>query len=130
MSADGTYSFVYCGEIAVGIGVVTIQDSILRGTDFAGGRYSGVVTERPNAAGYRVVYDMFVPANVFLVQGAAPLDISHTRGDVTLDLPLDFDNGEPITQIAPPGKITLMIRRIPDEFAWYASGVKVTISPV
>jgi hypothetical protein len=129
MSADGTYSFVYCGEIGVGLGVITIQNNILKGADVTGGRYSGVVSERPNAAGYRVVYDMFVPANVFLVQGTASQDVPHKRDDITLDLPPDFDNGEPISLIVPPGKITLMVRKISDEFAWYASGVKMTITP-
>jgi hypothetical protein len=130
MSADGTYSFVYCGEVGVGIGVVTIQNNILKGADLTGVQYRGVVSELPNATGYRVVYNMSIPADVVLVQGTAPQDISHKRGDITLDFPPDFYNGEPITLIASPGKITLMIRKISDDLAWYASSAQVTITRV
>ena len=129
MSADGTYSFAYCGELGVGVGVVTIQSNILKGADLGGGRYSGVVGAKPDGTGYRVRYDMFVPADVFLVQGTSPQDIAQTRDDITIELPPDFDNGEPIKLFVPPGNITIMIRRISDDLAWYASGVKVTMTP-
>ncbi len=128
MSADGTYSFAYCGEFGVGVGVVTIQNNILKGADLGGGRYSGVVSAKPGGAGYSVRYDMFIPADVFLVQGTSPQDIAQRRDDITIDLPLEFDNGEPIKLFVPPGNITIMIRRISDDLAWYASGVKVTMT--
>jgi hypothetical protein len=129
MSVDGTYSFAYCGELGVGVGVITIRNDILKGADLAGGRYSGTVSELPNA-GYRVVFDMIIPADVFLVQGASPQEMSHKRSDVILELQPDFDNGEPIKLFVPPGNLTFMIRKISDDFAWYASGVKVTITPI
>jgi hypothetical protein len=87
------------------------------------------VSERPNGAGYKIVYDMFVPPHVFLVQGGSPQEMAHTRSGVTLDLPPDFDNGEPIKLMIPPGDVTLMIRRITDDYAAYAAGVKLTITP-
>jgi hypothetical protein len=129
MSTDGTYGFAYCGQIGVGVGVITIKNNMLKGADLSGGRYSGAVSERPNGAGYKIVYDMFVPPHVFLVQGGSPQEMAHTRSDVTLGLPPDFDNGEPIKLMIPPGEVTLMIRRISDEYAAYASGVKLTITP-
>ena len=129
MSADGTYCFAYCGETGVGIGVFTIQNNALKGSDLVGGRYSGVVTELSNGGGYRIIYDMFIPAGMFLVQGTSPQAISQTRVGITHDIPYDFANGEPIKLFVPPGQITLMIRKIADDFAWYASGVKLTISP-
>jgi hypothetical protein len=129
MSVDGTYSFAYCGETGIGIGVFTIQNNVFKGSDLGGGRYSGTLTELPNGIGYRIVYDMFTPAGVFLVQGTSPQDISHTRSGITHDIPRDFGNGEPIKLFVPPGQITIMIRKIADDFAWYASGVKLTISP-
>lgn len=130
MSADGTFGFAYCGQIGVGVGVMTIKNNVLKGADLSGGRYSGVLKERPNGAGYTITYDMFVPPNVFLVQGGAPQEMAHTRSGVTLNLPPNFDNGEPIKLVIPPGDITLMIRRIPDDYGPYASGVRLTITPV
>jgi hypothetical protein len=128
MSADGTYGFVYCGDDGVGIGYITIQNNILKGVDLFGTQYTGTVGAIPNSAGYKIVCSMSVPANVLLVQGTAPQDISHRRDDITFDIPPDFDNGEPIPLIVPPGKVTLMIRKIRDDLAWLASA-KVTITP-
>lgn len=130
MGADGTYSFAYCGEQGVGVGVVTIVNGILKGDDLGGGRYSGAVSEKPKGGGYNLVYDMFMPAGTCLVQGTAPQDMSHTRRDDTIELPADFANGEPIKLDVPPGNITLMIRQVSDEYAWLASGVKLSMSPV
>jgi hypothetical protein len=128
--ADGTYGFAYSGDLGVGIGVFTIQNNFLNGADLGGGRYSGIVGERPSGQGYSVLFDMFVPAGTFLVQGTAPQEMPHTREHISVDLPLDFFNGEPITRVVGPGKVTFMIRRIPDELAWYASGVKATFERV
>jgi hypothetical protein len=128
-SADGTYSFVYCGAQGVGIGVITIKNNVLMGADLGGGRYRGLISEQQNGDGYRLVFDMFVPANVLLVQGASPQEISYTKSDIAFDIRSDFGNGEPIKLFVPPGELTLMIQRIPDDYAWYASGVKVTMTP-
>jgi hypothetical protein len=129
MGADGTYSFAYCGEVGVGLGVISIQNNILKGADLAGGQYTGVVTELPNAR-YRIVFDMFIPAGTFLVQGGSPQEMPHTRSGITLDLQPNFDNGEPMKLVVPPGYITLMIRRISDDFGRYASGMTVSITPI
>lgn len=110
------------------MGVFTIRDNVLKGADIFGGRYSGVITERPNTEGYHVVFDMFVPAGAPLVQGSAPQELPHTRS-AAFDLPVDFYNGEPIKQVVGPGNITLMIRTTTDDWAKYASGAKVTIVP-
>lgn len=129
MSVNGTYSFAYSGSLGVGVGVLSIQNSTLTGADLGGGRYHGVVIPDPESAGFRVVFDMLVPAGAFLVQNASPQAISHTRSGISVDFRPDFDNGEPIKIYVPPGDITLMVRRISDEYAWCASGVKVTITP-
>jgi hypothetical protein len=125
--ADGTYGFVYSGAVGVGVGVFTIQNSFLTGADFSGGRYKGTVGEHPNGQGYSVIFDMFVPAGTFLVQGGAPQEMPYTRGEIAFHLPLDFSNGEPIKRVVAPGNITFMIHRITDDWAWCASGVKVTL---
>jgi hypothetical protein len=68
-----------------------LKNNVLKGADLSGGRYSGALSERPNGAGYKIAYDMFVPPHVFLVQGASPQELAHTRSGVTLDLPPDFE---------------------------------------
>jgi hypothetical protein len=129
MNADGTYVFVYSGDIGVGLGVISIQNHILKGADLAGGQYTGLISELPSA-GYRVVFDMFVPANLVLVQGGSPQEMPYKRSGITLDLHTDFHNGEPIKLAVPPGNITFMFKRAPDELAPYASGMKVIITPL
>ena len=66
MSADGTFGFVYCGQIGVGVGVTVIKNNMLNGADLSGGRYTGAVKALPNGGGYTITYDMFVPPNVLL----------------------------------------------------------------
>jgi hypothetical protein len=110
--AEGTTASCDSGDVGVGIGVFTIQNNFLRGADLAGGRYSGAGGERPSNQGYSVVYNMFVPAGTFLVQGGAPARNAPHRSGITFDLPLDFDNNEPIKRVVPPGNITLMVRKI------------------
>ena len=73
---------------------------------------------------------MSIPPNVLLVQGTSPQDITHKRVHITIDLPTDFDNGEPITRDVSPGKLTLMIRKIPDNCVLYASKAKVSVARV
>jgi hypothetical protein len=129
-NADGTYGFVYSGAIGVGIGVFVIKNSMLNGADLAGGRYRGSVTDDPQTKGLRVVFDMFVPAGTFLVQNASPQELSYTKKDISVLFPQGFDNGEPTKIYVPPGYVTLMINRIPDENSIYASGVHFTMTPV
>jgi hypothetical protein len=88
MSADGTYGFVYSGNTGLGIGVFTVRDNVLKGADWGGGRYSGAIKARPNAEGYRFIFDLFVPAGMFLVQGVAPQEVDHTRADIIIELPM------------------------------------------
>ena len=81
-----------------------------------------------NATGNLVVsFEMFVPAGIFLVQGTSPLDVDSTRAR-TITIPPDFGDGEPISIDLPPGILRLMIKRIPDDYARFASGF--TITPV
>jgi hypothetical protein len=124
---DGTYGFVYSGFEGVGIGVFTIRDSVLTGADGAGGRYAGRIVSDPMTEGFTVDFDMFVPAGVFLVQGASPQPMNYTKV-VSISWPANFADGVPITVDIPPGPVTLMIRRIPDE-AWspLASGFKLSV---
>lgn len=121
MSVNGTYSFAYCGELGVGAGIFAVQNNVLTGADVGRGKYHGTVSENPDTKGVHVVFGLFLPAGSFLVQGTSPQEISQTRSNISVDFPPDFDNGEPIKLFVPPGTLTVMIRRIPDDYAHYAS---------
>ncbi len=127
---NGTYGVVYAGQVVVGIGVFVVKDSVLTGADLAGGRYRGHVIDDPKTKWFQVVFDMFVPAGTLLVQNASPQEIDLTKKQLSILLEPDSDNGEPIRIHFPPGDVTLMIRRIPDENSVYASGVSVILTPV
>jgi hypothetical protein len=57
-----------------------------------------------------------VPPGVELAQGTAAQELPHTRHFDTL-LPPDFGDGKPQEISSPPGLVTVMIKRIRDEFA-------------
>lgn len=128
MTANGTYSFVFCGEVGVGVGILSIQDDKLTGTDSGGGKYRGCVKTKSEEEGFKVVFDLFVPAGLSLVLGTSTQPLSYCKNNIEVDLRADFYNGEPIKVSVPPGEVTLMIRRISDEFAQYASSMKIHIS--
>lgn len=123
---DGTYGFVYCGDLGVGMGVFRIAGSELIGCDLAGGRYRGQISNNPDGSS-RLSYQMTVPRGVFLVQGLIPMDVPYTLSNVT-DLPPDFANGQPI-EIDFAGSVTMMVRRIAGEYAPYADGMEVNVRP-
>jgi hypothetical protein len=126
---NGTYSFVYSGAVGVGMGFFVIKDNVLTGADIGGGRYHGDVTENQETGGFNVLFDMFVPAGMVLAQNSAPQEIDLMKTEISLQFKPDFDNGEPIKVYISPGDVTLMIKRIPDEYSVYAYGVSVTITP-
>jgi hypothetical protein len=124
---DGTYGFVYCGAIGVGMGVFRVQRSTLAGVDIAGARYRGTISST-NTDQLHLAFEMAVPAGVMLVQGTAPQDIPYTKSaSVTVDS--DFGEGRPFEVYVPPGKVTMMVRRIPDDCGWIADGISITITP-
>ena len=61
-----------------------------------------------------------------LVQGTAPQDLPHTR-QISTQLPPGFGDGAPQEIEVPPGVVTLMIKRIGEEYAPVATeGITVT----
>lgn len=127
-SADGTYGIAYCGEVGVGAGVFNIKDRILRGLDLGGSRYEGVVSDDPSTGGFEFAFSMFIPMGVFFVQGTSPQELPHMRSGITVAMPSDFGNGEPIKLTVPPGDVTVMISKISDDYAPWAFAEKITIS--
>lgn len=122
---NGTYAFVYSGAAGVGIGVFTIKDGIVSGADGGNVNYRGTVTVDKSSGGLTIAFDMFIPAGVFLVQGTSPLEWDSTRSR-QITMPADFGDGQPVTVDLPPGQVTLMVRRVPDDYAPFASGFSVT----
>jgi len=124
---DGTYGFVYSGAIGVGIGAFTIKNGVMRGSDGGNFNYRGTVSS--DISGQLVIeFDMFVPAGVFLVQGNSPLEWDSTRSPPKITMPPEFGDGQPVTVDIPPGQVTLMVKRIPDDYAVFAAGFN--ISPI
>jgi hypothetical protein len=111
MSLDGVYGFVYCGTNDLGIGAFIIEGGRVRGVDYGGGRYTGVVTE---SAGGEILVDVSfdVPAGMVLVQGTAPQDLPHTRS-IKQTFPPKFGDGKPFQASTPP--VTVMVRRLPGD---------------
>jgi hypothetical protein len=126
---SSTYGFVYSGFVGVGLGIFRVTDSQLVGCDLGGVIYQGTFI-KDEATGEMVLsVDQTVPPGVFLVQGTSPLDMTHTR-KILGRLPATFDDGKPMELHTDIGSVTLMIRRIPDEWAPYADGVNMQITPM
>ena len=124
----GTYGFVYCGAIGVGMGVFRVQGSALTGVDIAGARYRGTISEDPGTGQLQLAFEMAVPAGVMLVQGTAPQDIPYTKS-ASVTIESGFGDGKPFEIYVPPGTVTMMVRRVPDDYAWIADGVSIAITP-
>jgi hypothetical protein len=127
MAIDGTYGFVYCGATGLGIGVFTVQNDALEGSDYGGSRYIGTAKE---ASDGRILlsFHLEVPAGVTLVQGTAPQEFPHSKR-ITQTLPPNFGDGKPQELQLPPGTVTAMIKRVSDDFApAAASGFTIHIA--
>jgi len=125
---NGTYQFVYGGYIGLGFGVFRINGNHLVGAHFPGGKYRGTVSKDSITGKITVAFEMLVKAGVALVQGTSPLEFDSTRtGSFTT--PPDFGDGELFKVYIEPGYITLMVKRLPDEYSSFADGMRVTIEP-
>jgi hypothetical protein len=123
---DGTYGFVYSGAIGIGVGIFTLRTGALEGVDSGGGRYKGTVIEHQETGELEVSFSMFVPAGTLLVQGTSEQDIHYTKAGLTVRTPPKFGDGKPIEVYIPPGNVTVMIKRIPDEYSNFAGGFQIT----
>jgi hypothetical protein len=126
---DGTYGFVYCGHIGVGMGVFTIADSDLVGVDFAGARYRGRVTPDKKTGLVDLSFEMAVPPGISLVQGTSPQELPYTK-KASVKVAPNFADGKPFEVYVAPGPVTMMVRRIPDDYAYLAGGFTLTIQPL
>jgi hypothetical protein len=126
MSIEGTYGFVYSGVNGLGMGIFKMEGEKFQGVDFVGGRYDGTARENEDGS-ISLDIEFDVMPGMSLVQGTAPQDIPHRRR-IEHVLPAGFGDGRPVTIPSPPGTVTVMVKRVPDEFSRALSeGIAVTI---
>lgn len=103
----------------------TVKDGVLNGSDGGQINYKGTVSVEDVTGNLVVSFGMFVHAGILLVQGTSPLEMDSTRSR-TITMPPDFGDGKPVTVELPPGMVTLMVKRIPDDYSQFASGFTIT----
>jgi hypothetical protein len=111
---DGTYGFVYCGTNGLGLGVFKIEGSTFAGADTGGVLYEGKAQEGDDGSIY-LDLNLAVPSGTPMARGAASQEVPHTRR-IQTTLPPAFGDGAPQEVDAQPGSITVMIKRIRDDF--------------
>ena len=127
MAIDGTYGFVYCGSSGLGVGVFRVHGGRFEGMDYAGGRYEGTAVEDQHGNIHlRLTFEG--PAGMDLVQGTTAQD-APIRREIRQMMPRDFGGGRPIEIISRSRTVTVMVKRIPDEFAPAATqGLSIQIA--
>ena len=126
---DGTYGFVYSGLNGLGFGVFTILGEKFEGVDFVGNRYTGTAREQHHGT-ISISIDFDVKSGIALVQGTAAQQLPYRR-HIEHEMPAGFGNGRPVEMPVPPGSLTVMVKRIPDDWARALSeGVSVSIGSI
>jgi hypothetical protein len=114
LSTDGTYGFVYCGAIGLGIGVFTVRSGAVIGRDYSGVTYHGSANDQPDGSiDLSIIMTM---SSVPSAEGTPGQDTPYRR-EVIHRYPPQFGDGKPIEVTMGPGPITVMIRRVSDAFA-------------
>jgi hypothetical protein len=111
----GRYLFVYCGTVDIGMGwfIVEIDGSVV-GRDIGDVVYNG--TARVDHDGWITLdLTLTIPAGTRLAQGTSEQDAPHVR-PVHAYLPPGFGDGYPQQIQLAPGIVTVMIRRVSDDF--------------
>jgi hypothetical protein len=123
---DGTYGFVYSGENGLGVGIFTVLGQNFEGVDYVGGRYTGTARENRDGT-ISISIDFDVKPGMALVQGTAQQELPYRR-HIEHEMPAGFGNGRPVEMPVPPGSVTVMVKRVPDDWARALSeGVSVSI---
>ena len=95
--------------------------------DYAGGRYVGTAVE-DHHGNIRLHLTFEGPAGMGLVKRAMPQD-APVRREIRQNMPRDFGDGRPIEIISRSRTVTIMVKRIPDEFAPAATqGLSIQIA--
>ena len=114
MAIDGTYGFVYCGSNGLGVGVFCVHRERFEGMDYAGGRYEGTAVEDQHG-NIHLHLSFEGPAGMGLFERATAQD-APIRRELRQMMPRDFGSGRPIEIISRSRTVTVMVKRIPDEF--------------
>ena len=123
---DGTYAFVYSGVNGLGVGIFTVLGEKFEGVDFVGGRYTGTARENRDGT-ISISIDFDIKPGMDLVQGTSPEEVPHRR-HIEHEMPAGFGNGRPVEISSPPGSVTVMVKRVPDDWARALSeGLSVSI---
>jgi hypothetical protein len=125
---NGTYAFVFCGDVGVGIGIFKVDGSDLVGADYGGVKYRGIVSQEPVTGEVKVDFEMFVPAGVNLVQGTSPLNFNATKRSA-FTAPPNFGDGKPFDAYIAPGDVKLMVKRVPDQYSIFIDGFEIVPRP-
>jgi hypothetical protein len=114
MPIDGTYGIVYSGHVGLGVAVFTVSESRLEGRDWGGVRYTGTAVETETG---KILVDVSqeIPPGKRLVTGVAPQDVPYQRG-FREEMPPLFGDGQPVQFQGQYGTVTVMVKRIPDEY--------------
>jgi hypothetical protein len=96
------------------MGVFTIKGEMFIGVDTGGVNYDGTAKEQEDGS---IVLDvrLNVPPELETAQSRASPDLPHTRHFVTT-LPPAFGDGKPQEISSVAGNVTVMIRRLRDDF--------------
>jgi len=112
MAVDGVYGMVYGGKLALGAAVFKVTNGKVIGADHVGGRYIGTVTE--DATTRNIDMNVIFKVGVILAQGTDTQEAPYSR-TIKHTFPPMFGDGEPQKLSMPPGWVTVMMKRVPDE---------------
>ena len=128
MAIEGTYEFVYVGEVGMGYGLFVVDaHGKTIGSDVFGGIYRGMLTEKEDG---KLDCDIrhIVGPGIRLVQGTASQDAPYERA-YNHTFPRNFGDGEAQVVSIPPGIVRMHIKRTTDDRADAArNGVSVTVN--
>ena len=121
---NGTWGFVFAGDLGIGIGGIVVKDGKFHGADSGGVKYSGTIEWNPATAKFKLDFDMDVPPDVMLVGGIFGYELPMKRHQ-TFEVPPNFGDGAPIDLPLHGAPATGMFRPIPDTWAPLADGFTI-----
>jgi hypothetical protein len=124
--SEGTYGFAYCATHGLGMGVFTVRGQAFVGVDAGGVQYSGTAEENEDGS-IGLDLKLTMPAGSSSLQRGASQIIPNER-HIQATLPPSFGDGIPQEVVAHPGTITVMVKRLRDDFL--TAGLPATLSDV
>ena len=110
---NGFYALYFTGTVANGFAVVVLKDGVVAGADVAGGIFDGEYTVNQKKGVFEGTIRMTVPPGISLVTGAPPSQVTYTQ-EITLSLPLDLNQGQPMQIQTSTGPVNLNMKKLRD----------------